>query len=165
MGSPLPGPGFQQALAGCPTHSWCPEVVLTRPSSSSTPKTLPHPCPWSVSGPGRVAKRDVDMCRPLGSNFRVVLNPLLQTLLSDQSPDAVEGARGCFSRLGCICLGAAFPSRWGHRSCTQKRGSLFPCSLTCFCTRSRLGPGRLHLPPTLAHLTLAAQAGLGLGEG
>lgn len=61
------------------------------------------------------------MCRPLGSNFRVVLNPLLQTLLSDQSPDAVEGARGCFSRLGCICLGAAFPSRWGHRSCTQKR--------------------------------------------
>ena len=26
---------------------------------------------------------------------------------------------GCFSGLGCICLGATFPSRWGHRSCTQ----------------------------------------------
>ena len=50
------------------------------------------------------------MCRPLGSNFRVILNPLLQTLLSDQSPCAVEGGHGCFSGLGFVCLGATFPA-------------------------------------------------------
>lgn len=83
------------------------------------------------------------MCRPLGSNFRVILNPLLQTLLSDQSPCAVEGAHGCFSGLGFVCLGATFPAD-GVTGHAHRSGVRF----TRVCTRSRLGPGRLHLPPT-----------------
>ena len=49
VGSPLLGPGVQEAPAGCPTHPWCLEVVLTRPSSSSSQDPsppLPLVCLW-----------------------------------------------------------------------------------------------------------------------
>ena len=70
-------------------------------------------------------------------------------------------------RFGFGLLGGHVSSRWGHRSCTQKRGSLFPRSLTRVCTRSRLGPGRLHPPPNclISLWQLKQDSGLEKGEG
>lgn len=47
------------------------------------------------------------------------------------------------------------------------RSGVRPCSLTCFCTRSQLGPGRLHLPQLwlISLWQLKQDSGLEKGEG
>lgn len=96
----------------------------------------------------------------LGLQLQGCSQPPLQTLLSDQSPDAVEGPRGLLT-LGLHLLGGRISQQMGHRSCTQKRGSL-PMFSHLFLHKKPTGPWEAAPSPALAHLTLAAQAGLGL---
>lgn len=110
----------------------------------------------------------MDTCRPLGSNFRVILNPLLQTLLSNQSPGAVEGDCGVLLRFGLHLPGGHVSQQMGSQVMHTESGFSFPTFTHPFLHKELTEPWEPAPSPSLCLISLwqlKQDSGLDKGEG
>ena len=100
----------------------------------------------------------LDASRPLGSNLRVILNPLLQNSMFNRFPVTVDWSSEMLRTFGSFLLWGHIPSGWSHSASEATRGKV-AASLTIsrpFHRPCRLVPRACTFLPPSSPLTLAA---------